>query len=207
MEHKRIQQALESVKPALDYTVLAMNEDRQHDLKKYTDKDGRPQNDSAYAAACAYYSTILCLETLAVIDLDPAELFQKCVNAGAIKEHNAYINSYEKIAAVAGVKVKKWVSKNIAGNEQVMRDLLRSGVPLVIYIGAPNDLNHVEACFGFMTTAEENLFFVQDPGYQKDTHIAGDLGMFRFDGEKRIPSVWKKPPVPRKAYKFGYFET
>lgn len=207
MEHKRIQQALESVKSAVDYTVLKMNEDRQHDLKKFTDADGKPNNDKAYAAACAYYSTILCLETLAVVDLDPAALFQKCVDAGAIKETNAYINSYEKIAKVAGIPVKRWVAKNISGNEQEMRDLLRAGVPLVIYIGAPNDLHHVEACFGFMTTPDENLFFVQDPGYQKDTHIAGNLGMIRFDSSKRIPSVWKNPPVPRKAYRFGYYET
>jgi hypothetical protein len=205
MIHKSIQQAMDA-KLDGDYHYLEMSEDKQQSLKKITDADKDSGNDKAYKAACAFYATILNLETLSGKDLDIEALFYKCVEAGAISKASAYINSYEKIAAIAGVPVKRIVSKYIKGNENEMRDLLRAGVPLIIFIGAPNDLDHVEACFGFITTADESFFFVSDPGYQNDTMIAGDLKMFHFENGKRKHSVWKNN-VERKAYKFAFYET
>ena len=203
---KAIRDAVASGLEGIDHTVLKMNKDKQWDLKKYTDKDSDGGNDRAYKAACAYFATILNLETLSGKDLDPNALFQPCVDAGAILKGNAYINSYEKIAQVAGVKVKRFVAEYIEGRVEKMCELLRSGVPLVIYIGAPSDLDHVEACYGYITGKFDTMFFVQDPGWQSDTHIGEDLRMLHFEGGVRKYSVWKSPPVQRKAYKFGYFE-
>lgn len=202
-----IKQALDAAHiNEIESVFLPMKTDKQWDLRKATDSDKDPANDKAFKAACAYFSAVLCLETMAGRDIDIVASYEKAVAAGAVRKSDALIWSYEKIAKAVGVPVKSFKSEYINNHENQMRELLRSGVPLIIFIGAPNDLDHVEACFGFVSVPGECLFVVRDVGWQSDTHFSEkDKGMFHFEGSARKSSLWKAGK-PRHAYKFGWFD-
>lgn len=206
---KEVADAIARGAAVAEFTVMDMNNDRQKDLKAYTDQTADKDDDLAWRAACAMFATTLVLESQFGVDLVPAEVYQKCVDAGAILKKNAYINSYEKIAQVCGLKVKKFESLYISSNEDKLVDLLRNRVPLVMFLGAPNELNHVEAAHGFIRTEGETLVLLKDPGFQGDTHFGlADRRTFHFENGQRKYSIIDHGTLAntqRKAYKFGYF--
>lgn len=207
-----IDEAVEAVAKmlnAIEIVCLPMNGDKQAALKKFTDADADKGNDNAYAAACALYSTCLVLETMTGKDIDIEKAYYACVQAGAIRKQDALIWSYEKIASTLGIPVKRFEALFIKGNENLMIDLLRKNTPLVMFLGAPDLLNHVEPAHGFIRTDGETLVLLKDVGWQNDTHFAvGDRRCFRFEKDVRKYSVIDHGPLAntqRKAYKFGYY--
>jgi len=203
-----IQQVADRLK-AIELVVMPMNDDKQQTLKKITDKDTDNGNDKAYAAACAFYSACLVLETMSGKDINIEQAYFDCIQAGAIRKSDAYIWSYEKIAAVLGVPVKKFEALYIKGNEDKLLELMRNNTPMVIFLGAPDLLNHVEAAHGFIRTDGETLVLLKDVGYQGDTHFGlTDRRTFHFVGDERKYSIIDHGPLAktqRKAYKFAYF--
>lgn len=194
---------------AIELVAMPMNGDKQAALEKFTDADSDKGNDNAFAAACAFYSTCLVLETMTGQDIDIEKAYYACVQSGAIRKQDALIWSYEKIASTLGVPVKRFDALYIKGNEDLMIDLLRKKIPLVIFMGAPDLLNHVEPAHGFIRTAGETLVLLKDVGWQNDTHFSvGDRRCFHFEKDVRKYSVIDHGPLAntqRKAYKFGYF--
>ncbi len=194
---------------AIELVVMTMNGDKQAALKKFTDADTDKGNDNAFAAACAFYSTCLVLETMTGKDIDIEQAYYACVQAGAIRKQDALIWSYEKIASTLGFAVKKFDALYIKGNEDLMVDLLRKKHPLVIFLGAPDQLNHVEPAHGFIRTPGETLVLLKDVGWQNDTHFSvGDRRTFHFEKDVRKYSMIDHGPLAntqRKAYKFGYY--
>lgn len=194
---------------AIELVAMPMNGDKQAELKKFTDATPDKGDDNAYATACAFFSTCLALETQFGIDIDIAKAYFQCVQSGAIRKQDALIWSYEKIASTLGITVKRFDALYIKGNEDLMIDLLRKKIPLVVFLGAPDQLNHVEPAHGFIRTAGETLVLLKDVGWQNDTHFSiGDRRTFHFEKDVRKYSLIHHGPLAntqRKAYKFGYF--
>lgn len=194
---------------AIEIVAMPMNNDKQAALKKITDADTDKDNDKAFAAACAFYSACLVLETMSGQDIDIEAAYFACIKAGAIRKHDAFIWSYENIAKTLGISVKKFDALYIKGNEDRMLELMRQNVPMVMFLGAPDLLNHVEAAHGFIRTPGETLVLLKDVGWQGDTHFgATDRRTFHFKGDERKYSIIDHGPLAktqRKAYKFGYF--
>lgn len=201
--------ALAETLKATEVVALPMNQDKQANLKSMTDKTPDLADDNAYLAACAFYSTCLVLETLSGKDIDIEAAYLACVKAGAIRKEDAMIFSYEKIAETVGVKVKRFDALYIKGNEAKLLEQLRNKNPLVMFLGAPDLLNHVEAAHGFIAAKDETLVFLKDPGWQNDTHFQlADRRTFHFQGTARKYSRIDHGPLAntdRKAYKFGFF--
>lgn len=192
-----------------EFVMMDMNRDKQKWLKEYTDKTIDKGDDLAYASACALFSTILVIESQFKIDVDPADVFQRAVDAGVILKATAFINSYEGVAKICGVAVKRFDAFYIGGNEDRILDLMRNRIPLVTFLGAPDKLNHVEPSNGFVKAQNETLLSLHDVGGQGDTFYGlTDRRTFHFEKNVRKYSMVNSGTLAgtqRRAYKVGYF--
>jgi hypothetical protein len=192
-----------------EFVAMEMNRDKQKWLKQYTDKTIDKTDDLAYASACALFSTILVTEAQFKIDVDPADIFQRAADAGYITRDKAFINSYEGVAKICGVTVKKFETAYLGGNEDKLLDLFRNRIPVVMFLGAPDKLNHVEPSNGFIKAQNETLVSLHDVGGQGDAYFGlTDRRTFHFEGSTRKYSIINSGTLAgtqRRAYKFGYF--
>jgi hypothetical protein len=113
------------------------------------------------------------------------------------------------LAKICGVTVKKFETAYLGGNEDKLLDLFRNRIPVVMFLGAPDKLNHVEPSNGFIKAQNETLVSLHDVGGQGDAYFGlTDRRTFHFEGSTRKYSIINSGTLAgtqRRAYKFGYF--
>lgn len=199
-----IMQVIEAVEKAVDYKILPGVLCKQETLKAF--------GGTAYQRACDATAIKVCAEIMSGKSLDLVQFFGEGVHRGFINNtlgsdgiNRAYIESYEGLFGLAGVK---GTFKTLAmdGNEARAIDLIKSGVPLILFIGAVNELHHVEPATAFIQTATELLLGVLDPGWQYDERVEMSTHrLFHYKGDMRVYSTLDNGKQ-RVAYKFGYLE-
>lgn len=202
----------EAARAGMNFTdshFLPMDLEKQQELFKQ--RDLKPEEVKAYLSACCYFSAGMNLETLGGMFADAHEIedeFRACVDAGGLDGSSASVKSYEKLAAVFGVKVKGYQTAALDGaGKDLMTALLTRGTPLIVFLGAPGKLNHVEAACGWVKSGGQMYVRLCDPGYQNDEWLrVSDLATGRFTGGKWVGSHLHDGSQ-RYAYKIGYYVT
>lgn len=190
-----------------DSRFLPMDLEKQQELFKQ--RDLKPEEVKAYLSACCYFSAGMCLETLGGLYAESHEIedeFRKCVDSGALDGGSASVKSYEKIAKVFGVAIKSYQTAALdTDGKNLMTALLNRGTPLIIFLGVPGKLNHVEAACGWVKSGGQLYVRLCDPGYQNDEWLrVSDLATGKFSGGKFVGSVLHDGKQ-RYAYKIGYY--
>ena len=202
----------EAVKFGLDFTdskILPMSFDKQADLANQPGL--KPGEREAYLSACCYWAAILNLETIAgkvmPNDPQPEAFFRAAVDSGSIDGASAGVMNYTQLAHAFGVTVKDYTIFDAAPNRSRIFSLLNAGTPLVVYLGTPGHLNHVEAIRGRVTSNGDTWLYLVDPGWQNDFWLRlSDLAVGHFKDGVFVRSVIHDG-TPRYAYKFGYYST
>ncbi len=188
---------------------LPMSFEKQQELKAFTDTTADKADDKAYLSACCEYAGALNIATLqnkvAPDSHFGIDTFKAAIVANAIDKGSAMILNYENMARAMGLQVKRFSTMYFsdAGGKEKSKELIRSKIPLIIFMGKPGELNHVEAARGVV--GEEWLALI-DPGYQNDWWVRlSDLATGHFSGGQFVASQLYDGS-PRHAYKFGWYE-
>lgn len=202
----------EAVKAGLNFGsayFLPMSFEKQQELKSFTDKTEDKADDKAYLSACCEFAGALNIATLqgkATADSDfGIETFKAAVASNSVDKGSAMVRNYEKMASVMGLEVKKFSTMYFsdAGGKEKAMELIRNKIPLIIFMGKPGALNHVEAARGVV--GNEWLALI-DPGYQNDWWLRlSDLATGHFSKGQFVTSHLHDGSV-RHAYKFGWYE-